>query len=185
MDPEAELIVRMQRGDEAALKNLYDLLSSNVFALARQMLGGAEDAEEVVQDTFVKVYENADRFDPGKGSARAWTYTIARNACRMRLRARGSRPRKADAVDLHEPGAPFEAPPGGAGHVERLTVQAALARLEHDEAALLTASFFDGYSHREIADRLDAPLGTVKSRIRRALLKLRDFLDDAPLGDRA
>ena len=67
----------------------------------------------------------------------------------------------------------------GAGHVDRLTVQQAFDHLDEDEVEMLRASFFDGYSHGEIADRTDTPLGTVKSRIRRAMLKVRDFLADA------
>lgn len=179
MDEEAQWIVRLQQDDDRALKELYDRLSGNVFALAKQMLWSREDAEEIVQDTFVNVYESAHRFDPTKGSARAWVYTIARNACKMRLRAKDSRPKKQDGIDLHEPGVPVAAPKLGASHVDRLTVQQAFDHLDDDEVAMLRASFFDGYSHGEIADRTDTPLGTVKSRIRRAMLKVRDFLADA------
>lgn len=179
MDEEAEWIIRLQRNDDRALEELYNRLSGNVFALAKQMLWSREDAEEIVQDTFVSVYESAHRFDPGRGSARAWVYTIARNACKMRLRRKGSRPQKQLGVDMHEPGLPIAAPRMGASHVDRLTVQAAFDHLEEEDVEFLQASFFDGYSHGEIADRTGTPLGTVKSRIRRALLKVRDFLGDS------
>lgn len=178
MDDEAELIVRLQQNDERALRELYDRLANNVFALAKQMLWSIEDAEEIVQDTFVNVYESADRFDPAKGSARAWIYTIARNACKMRLRAKDSRPQKQLGVDLHEPGVALAAPQLGASHVDRLTVQQAFDHLEDDEVEFLQANFFDGYTHDEIAERTGTPLGTVKSRIRRAMVKVRDFLAD-------
>lgn len=178
MNEEAELLLRLRDHDDGALRSLYERLGGNVFALSIQMLGSREDAEEVVQDTFVKVFDAAGRFDPERGSARAWIYTIARNECRMRLRARGSRPRTLGEVDPHEPDTPLTAPPREAGHVERITVQEAFAKLERDEVAMLRASFFQGYSHGEIAEATDTPLGTVKSRIRRALLKLRDFLED-------
>ena len=176
MNDEAELTLRLQRGDERALKELYDRLGGNVFALALQMLGSREDAQEIVQDAFVNLYNGARRFDPSKGSLRAYLYTIARNACRMRLRARGSRPSSAGEIDLHEADAPFAAPGSDGDHVERITVQQAFAMLEADEIALLEAAFFQGYSHAEIAERTDTPLGTVKSRIRRAMLKLREGL---------
>lgn len=179
MDAETELMRRVQTGDERALRELYERLGGNVHALALQMLRSREDAEEVVQDTFVSVYDHAGRFDPERGSVRAWVYTIARNAARMRLRRRRSRPVKDGDADPHEPGAPLAAPPLGAGHVERIAVDQCFARLEPDEAELLAAAFFDGYSHAEIAARDGAPLGTVKSRIRRALLKLREFLEEA------
>ena len=179
MDHEAELVVRLRRNDDRALKELYDLLAGNVFALAKQMLWSEEDAEEIVQDTFVSVYESADRFNPDKGSARAWIYTIARNACKMRLRAKDSRPTKQEGIDLHEPGVPIAAPTYGANHVDRLLVEEAFETLDRDEVDLLRANFFEGYSHGEIAERTDTPLGTIKSKIRRAMLKVRDALTES------
>ncbi len=77
MDQEAELILRLRQQDEHALKVLYERLSGNVYALALRMLKRGEDAEEVVQDAFVKLFDHAQRFDPSKGSARAYLYTIA------------------------------------------------------------------------------------------------------------
>lgn len=177
MDPETELMLRIGRGDDGALKELYDRLSGNVFTLALQMLRSREDAEEVLQDTFVKVFENAARFETARGSVRAYLYTIARNEARQRLRAKRSRPRKIDDIDLHEPESPFvESRP--TDHVERITVQQAFAQLEPEDVVLLEGSFFAGYSHGELAERTDTPLGTVKSRIRRSLLKLQAFLEE-------
>ncbi len=185
VDAEAQLVRRVRDGDAAALRELYDALGRNVLALAYRMTGSREDAEEVLQDTFVKVHDAAARFDPARGSVRAWIYSIARNDCRMRLRARRSRPVKADAVDVATHGAPLLAdragPHGTGAHpTDRLTVQEAFAALSHDEARLLEASFFGGYSHAEIAEAEGVPLGTIKSRIRRAVLKARDALSPGP-----
>lgn len=185
VDTEAQLIQRVRDGDEGGLRSLYEALGRNVFALARRMTGSREDAEEVLQDTFVKVHAKAGRFDPDRGSARAWIYTIARNECRMRLRARGSRPVAADGLDPHDAASRMQASPDGASHVDRLTVQEAFAALSHDEARLLEDAFFAGYSHAEIAEREGAPIGTVKSRLRRAMLKARDALTPAPGGSDA
>lgn len=181
VDAEVQLVRRVGDGDAGALHDLYDALGRNVLALAYRMTGSREDAEEVLQDTFVKVYDAAARFDPARGSVRAWIYSIARNDCRMKLRARRSRPMKADGVDVTNPGVPLHAPPSGpngtgAHPTDRLTVQQALAALSRDEARLLEASFFGGYTHAEIAEAEDVPLGTIKSRIRRAVLKARDAL---------
>lgn len=176
VDAEAELIQRLQRGDDEALRALYDALGRNVHALALRMMGSREDAEEVVQDVFVTLHDAAGRFDPARGSARAWVYTIARNACRMRLRARGARPAKADGHDPHDSGSPLRAGPDGAAPTDRLTVQQAFEGLSSDEARLLSDAFFGGYSYTEIADREGAPVGTIKSRIRRAMHKARDVL---------
>lgn len=169
-------MTRLQAGDEAALQALYERLGGKVFALACRMLSSREDAEEVVQDAFVKFYQNAARFDGERGSVRAFLYGIARNEALMRLRARRSRPRKLN-LDLHAPGQPWVAAPSGDA-VAGLSVQLALEQLEPADVELLKASFFRGYSHGELAEATGLPLGTVKSRLRRALLRLRDLLEE-------
>ena len=171
MDTESELMLRLAEGDESALGRLYERLSGNVFSLAMHMLGNREDAEEVLQDSFVNLYRSARRFDPALGSVRAYTYTIARNQARMRLRSRRSRP-ATQPIEEREPVTP---PRDGATAV---TLDGALSRLELDELRLLEATFFDGFSHSELAERTGLPLGTLKSRIRRALLKLRGILGE-------
>lgn len=182
MDGEAELIQRLAAGDEGALEALYRALGRNVFALALRMTGSREDAEELVQDTFVTVHAVADRFDPARGSARAWVYAIARNACGTRLRARRARPRATERADVHDPASAPPAEPHQNG-AARLTVQEAFARLSPEETRLLEDAFYGGYSHAEIARREGAPLGTIKSRIRRAMLKARVALSDANAAD--
>lgn len=171
MDTESELMLRLAEGDESALGRLYERLSGNVFSLALHMLGDREDAEEVLQDSFVNLYRSARRFDPALGSVRAYAYTIARNQARMRLRSRKSRP----ATQSIEEREPVTATRDGATAV---TLDSALSRLELDELKLLEATFFDGFSHTELAERTGLPLGTLKSRIRRALLKLRGILGE-------
>jgi RNA polymerase sigma-70 factor (ECF subfamily) len=178
VDAERKLVERMRQGDETALRALYEALGRNVFALALQMVGSREDAEEVVQDTFVKAHEHAARFDPARGSVRAWVYTIARNACRMRLRARSSRPEPAIGREP-EDAAPESGRTSEVARVDRLTVQEAFASMSHDEARLLEDAFYGGYSHADLAERDGVALGTVKSRLRRAMLKARDALTGA------
>jgi RNA polymerase sigma-70 factor (ECF subfamily) len=174
MDTESQLIIRLQSGDDAALAKLYELLASNVYSLALQMLRNHEDAEEVLQDSFVKLHQNAERFNPDFGSARAYLYTIARNEARMRLRAKQSRPNKLAEIDLHDPSSSFEAQT--TDHDARIVVASALEHLESSDKHLLEAAFFQGYSHQELSDQTGLALGTVKSRLRRALLKLREVL---------
>jgi RNA polymerase sigma factor (sigma-70 family) len=96
MDDETSLVIRLSQGDETALRDLFDRLSRQVFSLALEMLHNHQDAEEVLQDTFVKLFTQ-NGFNPQLGSARAYIYTIARNECLMRLRAKGSRPHLSDA----------------------------------------------------------------------------------------
>ena len=178
MGTETDLLVQLQVGDDAALKALYDLLSNNVYALAWQMLGSREDAEEVLQDTFVKLHHSIDRFDPELSSGKAYVYTIARNEARMRLRALRSRPVKAGDYDLHSPASTF-ANPHERDHETYVLVKGVLEHLQHEDARLLKASFYEGYSHAELAEQTGLSLGTVKSRIRRALQRLRERLVDA------
>ena len=178
MEPESALIVRVAQGDTGALRDLYERLSGNVFALVLAMLRSREDAEEVVQDTFVKLHRNAGRYRPDRGSARAWIYTIARNEARMRLRARSSRPRKTDSVDVHHADAPLAAQEQR-DPVANVTVERAMAVLTPEDAALVRGSFFLGLSHAELAERNRLPLGTVKSRIRRALIAMRERLGES------
>lgn len=174
MDDEASLVIRLAQGDEAALRDLYERLSRQVFSLALEMLQSRQDAEEVLQDVFVKLVSH-NGFNPTYGSARAYIYTIARNECLMRLRAKGSRPQLSD-LDIHDPFSTLEG--AGKDHDTSLTVQNALAKLEALDAKLLKASFYWGYTHDELSEQTGLPLGTVKSRVRRALLKLRDLLGD-------
>lgn len=177
MDTEAELVARLKGGDEEALNALYDDLSPKVYALALQLLGSREEAEEVLQDTFVSLYHEAWRYDPQRGSVRAFIYTMARNLARSRLRARKSRPRTHESWDVHDAHQSFAAPE--ADQVTRIAVSEALAQLEPDDRHLLECAFFQGCSHQQLIELTGLPLGTVKSRLRRSLLKLRDYLEEA------
>lgn len=172
-DAEAILLTRLQHADQQALRELYTRLASNVYALAINLLQSHEEAEEVLQDTFFKIFQNARSFDPDRGSPRAFIYTVARNDCLSRLRAKRSRPAKDSGWDLHDP----ERQPAAVQADPILSVQAeqALAQLEPLDRDLLHDSFYGGYSHSELAERFELPLGTVKSRVRRALLTLKGY----------
>jgi RNA polymerase sigma-70 factor (ECF subfamily) len=172
-DDEIKLILRMQAGDEQALAQLYERLHRHVYALALEMLKNSEDAEEVLQDTFVNVFKSAHRFDAKRGSARSYLYTIARNQARMRLRARASRPRQAELTPDEAQGSNANSP----DYTTPMSINAALDALEQQDRQLLEASFYQGYSHRELAETTGLALGTIKSRIRRALLRLRELLE--------
>jgi RNA polymerase sigma-70 factor, ECF subfamily len=172
MDDEAALVIRLAHGDERALAELYERLSRQVFSLALQLLGSHQDAEEVLQDTFVKLYHH-NGYKNELGSARAYIYSIARNEALMRLRAKRSRP-IASELDFSEHHLEAATKDSDA----RLLLQHAFKHLDETDAKLLNAAFYQGYSHDELAEQTGLPLGTVKSRIRRALLKLRDVLGD-------
>jgi RNA polymerase sigma-70 factor (ECF subfamily) len=154
------------------------VLAPKVFALAMRMLRVREEAEEVLQDTFVRIFRDSTRRAAGAEHPRAFVYTIARNLCLSRLRARTARPIIAPDLEFEEVGS-GTAEPMMSDPVDRVVVRAALARLEVDERSLLEAAFFDGWSHTELAERTGLPLGTIKAKLRRALLKLRGILEPA------
>ena len=171
MDSEATLVARLQRGDEAALAELYDRLGTQVYSLALKLLNSHEEAEEVVQDTFMKLY-NANSYRTPQNSPRAYIYTIARNLALSRLRKRQVRPLKADAVDVYDPSTRVGATSNDP--TTKLLTEKLLGTLQDEERRLLEESFYDGYTHAQLSERNDMPLGTVKSKLRRALHKLRD-----------
>lgn len=176
---DAELVAQVAQGSEDALRQLFDRHGGAVAALARRMLGDRQEAEEILQDTFLRLHRHAHSFDEGRAGLRTYLFAIARNLCLSRLRARSSRPRKALGSDPHD--AAFQAAVGADDDpLPGILVRSALTRLALEERALLEAAFFEGYSHSELAELHALPLGTVKSRLRRALSKLRRHLEEEP-----
>ena len=176
MDTETELMARLQQGDEQALAELYERLSPNVNALALKLLRSREEAEEVVQDTFLTLYRKADRYHTWQQSPRAYIYTIARNNAYSRLRKRKARPQKVDDLDVTDARSRYAKSPSPKDPTTELYVEEMLGHLDAQERELLEQNFYEGYTHAELAERTDLPLGTVKSKLRRALLKLRDIV---------
>ncbi|WP_407542172.1 sigma-70 family RNA polymerase sigma factor (plasmid) [Deinococcus radiomollis] len=175
MDEEIILMARLHFGDADALTELYARLGPHVYALSHALLHSREEAEEVLQDIFARLSSGGHGYRPVFGSPRAFIYTMARNASLSRLRARGARPVSLDP-DLVSPDLLAARQPD---LDTRVTVQGALERLtDHDQALILDA-FFQGLSHLEIAARRQMPLGTVKTRLRRALLTMRRRLEEA------
>ena len=173
MDSEAALVARLQSGDERALAELYDRLGTQVYTVALKLLKSPEEAEEVVQDTFLKLFKASSYRTLGT-SPRAYIYTIARNLALSRLRKRQARPLKADDWDVYDPQVSV-AKTEEDDPTNRLLVQRLLEQLDDEDRKLIKASFYEGYSHAQLAERTGHPIGTVKSKLRRALIKLRDY----------
>ena len=174
MTDEPTLMLRLRYGDEAALAELYARLGGPVHALAWRLLGDREEAQEVLQDTFERLFRCAHQYRPELGSPRAFVYTVARNEALSRLRARGARPVLDGDEDLLGEAA---SPSSGPELDTRMVVQNALVRLSAHDQALIHDSFFLGLSHGEIASAHALPLGTVKTRVRRALARMRRTLE--------
>lgn len=183
MDPDAELVARIAGGSQAALEELYRRHAPRVFALLLRMLGSREEAEEVLQDSFFQLYKEARRYQKERGAVTTFLFTISRNLALSRLRARRARPQKDEGRDLHDPeqelGFTQNHDPEG-----RVMVRQALSRLSPEERLLLDEAFFMGYSHSDLAERHKMPLGTVKTKVRNALLRLHEFLGGKSVSDR-
>jgi RNA polymerase sigma-70 factor (ECF subfamily) len=187
---EAELLRRIAAGDERALGELYDRWSSRVHALVFRLLRDRDDAEDVVEDVFWQAWRQAARYEPARGSASAWLMSIARTRALDRLRS-ASRRREAPVADESARAAAAAAPaPPSSGPVaevesaeRRTRVLAALAELPAEQREALELAYYEGLSQTEIADRTGQPLGTVKTRMRLALRKLRERLSALRDGD--
>ena len=184
--PDRELVTRMAAGDERALAMLYDRFGNLAYSLAFQILGDASDAEEAVADAFVQAWSSAGRFDPGRASVTAWLSMIARTRALDRLRSRKRRARVLETAaaqsDAVEPTALPMASPGiepdrQAEQADlRARVYQSLASLPDNQRQVIEMAYFGGLSHSEIANALNEPLGTVKTRVRAAMTKLRAAL---------
>lgn len=178
---DAELVRRVRAGDDRALGELYDRHAGLVFNLARAVVGAEADAEEVTEDVFVQLWTSAERFDPERGALRSWLATLTRSRALDRVRARKrhqatlERAAAADeggvAVALSEP-APADQ--SALASDLRSALDGALSVLSPDQRRAIELAYLGGLSQSEIAERLSEPLGTVKTRIRDGMARLRD-----------
>ena len=194
---DAMLVRELASGSEAALGTLYDRYGAAIFAAAYRLTSDRGVAEEVVQETFLTLWNRAELFDPQAGSLSAWLHTIGRNRAVDRLRAAGRRPllvaltnstspdeSETQALERAVAGGTVMAgaaqPPGPeeavAASALREAIQVAVAAMPEVERIVILLAYQDELSQTEIADRLAWPLGTVKTRTRRALLHLREAL---------
>jgi RNA polymerase sigma-70 factor (ECF subfamily) len=169
---------RMARGEHAALASAYDLMGPVVFSLAVRMLRDRPAAEDVTQDIFVQVWRQAANYDTGRGSPEAWIMMIARTRILDRLRSRSA------GIVLKPVGDNLPDAPAAEDWPEDLAisredavnVRRALAELPGDQKHAIELAFFEGLTHVEISEKLSVPLGTIKTRIRLGLIKIRDRL---------
>ena len=178
---DARLLQRMAQGDQAALGELYDRFSKPLYATAVRIVNDAGDSQDIVHDVFVTLWEKASVYATDRGTAFSWAVTLTRNRAIDRLRLRRRRATLLEQSVASDLG--YDEHPIGSGADERAVlgdqaqaVRTAVASLPADQKSALELAFFGGLTQQEIAERLQEPLGTVKARIRRGLLKLRDAL---------
>jgi RNA polymerase sigma-70 factor (ECF subfamily) len=180
-----EAIARVAAGDAAGLEALYDRYATLVYSLALRIVRNTSDAEDVTQEAFAQVWAHAKRFDAARGAVPAWLSVIARSRALDRLRrsAAGAGASSPDGLDaIPDPTPSVELIAASAEQVA--AAREALAALPADQRAVLALAYYEGLTQAEIAARTSTPLGTVKTRIRTGLQRIRDAmgLRHAPTG---
>ena len=166
------------RGDAEAFAVLYDRHSRVAYSLAYRMMGERQAAEDLLQDAFLEIWRRAATYRAERGSLRTWILSIVHNRGIDRLRSLSSRRRTQEKVEAEAPTSqPSEAFAETWRNSQREQVRAAMSTLPPEQLKILELAYFSGYTHVEVADILDLPLGTVKSRMRLGLKKIRAFFD--------
>ena len=180
---DSDLVRRMARGDESAAAALYDRYGNVMDAVAYRIVGQKADAEEVVMEAFAQVWRDAARFEAARGSVAAWLTMISRSRALDHIRSRDRRERvttaaaREDQVTTPATGSWGCDPGYQVEQTERQKrVAAALESLSPTQRQAIELAYYDGLSQSEIAERLNEPLGTVKTRVRLGMLKLREAL---------
>jgi RNA polymerase sigma-70 factor (ECF subfamily) len=179
----ASLVERIAAGDQDALTSLYDTTHRQVYGLLLRILGDAHAAEEVLLDVYVQVWRQAAHYERGRGKPQAWLVTIARSRAIDRLRSRKQLvQREKPLEEARAATAAVSAEETAARSEMRSLVCSALNTLPAEQREVIELAFYSGFSQSEIAARLGQPLGTVKTRTRRGMMKLRDILRPALEG---
>jgi RNA polymerase sigma-70 factor (ECF subfamily) len=175
-----EVIARIARGERGALRSAYDSFSGRAMAIALRILGSSEEAEEVVQDTFVEIWRRAADYRPERGTPAAWIASMARSRAIDRLRERTRAANTIRTLAAEPPRDP-EPPPSesAARRQERSRVRAALSLLPPEQRRAVELAYFDGLTQSEIARATGVALGTVKTRMRLGMEKLAAALAEA------
>lgn len=177
---DASLVREISEGNQEAVAELYDRYAPMLLGLARKVLQDRDDAEEVVQEAFVHVWNRGDSYDPGRSSVATWLVLVTRSRAIDRLRSRNVAQRTRAAVRSH--GGPEHASAEGAARVlhgeRRQRVRAELDRIPDEQRQVLELAFYQGLTQSEIAERTGIALGTVKTRTLLAMKKLRTALRD-------
>jgi RNA polymerase sigma-70 factor (ECF subfamily) len=174
LDP---LLLRVAKGDEAAFAELYDAIAAPVFGLARRVLRQAEQAEEVAQEVLLEVWQQAPRFDPGRGSGFAWVMTMTHRRAVDRVRSAHSASERERRVGERSHGREHdEVVEAVEQRLEAEAVRHCIEALTEVQRESVMLAFYGGFSYPEVAERLGAPLGTIKTRMRDGLIRLRDCL---------
>jgi RNA polymerase sigma-70 factor (ECF subfamily) len=172
-----ELLDRVATGDQQAFAALYDVLASRVLGLIRKILIDHAQSEEVAQEVFLEIWQNATRFDSSRGAASSWIMTIAHRRAIDRVRASQAGRDRDVRIGIRDFPAAFDQVAESAEiSIEHERVSRAMANLTEIQRQAVSLAYYGGYSQSEVADILSVPLGTVKTRLRDGMIRLRDEL---------
>ena len=177
---ELDLLARVAKRERAAFEQLYDRYKNILYATAMKFLKEDADAQDVVQDVFIQIWDKAKLYDPAKGKPLTWALTMTRNRSIDRIRAIQRRTRLRDDFEketvVDESASLREALSGVDASEKSQILRDAVGRLSPEQKKVIELAFFGGLTQSEVADRLGEPLGTVKARARRGLMKLKEIL---------
>lgn len=173
---DVELLHAVARGDEGALARLYDQYRVILFGLLVRILNSREEAEDILQEVFLQVWRRAADFDEKRGRPFIWLVTLARSRAIDRLRQLGARQRLATAAAQEQPDEASDALSDTIKLAQKDIVRRALAELPEEQRHALMLAYFEGLTQSEIASKVGAPLGTIKTRMRLGMIKLRALL---------
>ena len=174
-----DLLVRVAKGDEAAFEQLYPMVAGPVFGLVRRVLRNVAQSEEVTQEVLVELWRTASRYRPDRGSAMTWVLTLAHRRAVDRVRSVQGRADLEQRAGAQSADRAFdEVTETVAANLEREQVRRCLSSLTDVQRESITLAYYGGRTYREVADLLRIPLGTVKTRLRDGLIRLRDCLGE-------
>jgi RNA polymerase sigma-70 factor (ECF subfamily) len=171
------LLQRIAARDQTAVSDLYDRHNCLLFSLILRIVRDRAEAEEVLQEVFLSIWNKATTYDSSLGSPIAWLVRLARNRAIDRVRTLGARARAIEALEV--PAAGDNPEQAAARSQERSRVRTALGTLPHEQRELIEEAYFRGMTHSELAEAFALPLGTVKTRVRSAMQALREQLGSA------
>lgn len=182
-DDEIKLMRRIKARDANALEELYDLYKRLLFGMVISIVKKREEAEDVLQEIFIKIWNKADSFNEDRGNVYSWIVTLARNKAIDRIRSRGYKTQQKQSVSIHEPLFSLEGdnydPMETTIFSDRAElVKKALDKIPEEQSEVIKIAYYRGMTQSEIADYLGIPLGTVKTRTRQGMIKLKRILEN-------
>jgi RNA polymerase sigma-70 factor (ECF subfamily) len=173
----SDILSRVAEGDEVAFGELYDQISSRVLGLVRRLLKDFAQSDEVTQEIFLEVWQSAKRYDPNKGSAATWIMTMAHRRAVDRIRSSQSTRDRDTKIGIRDFETAYDSVSESVQiRIEHERVEKAMSRLTELQRQAVTLAYYGGYSHSEVAALLSVPIGTVKTRLRDGMIRLRDEL---------